>query len=68
MKALRPLIEKSGDDEILVTFDQPQRAVTPGQAAVFYDGGCGGRRRLDQLKRNAENGQMKEGRRVPRTI
>jgi tRNA-specific 2-thiouridylase len=31
------LIEKSGDDEILVSFDQPQRAVTPGQAAVFYE-------------------------------
>jgi tRNA-specific 2-thiouridylase len=31
------LIEKSGHDEILVSFDQPQRAVTPGQAAVFYD-------------------------------
>ncbi len=31
------LIEKSGTDEILVSFDQPQRAVTPGQAAVFYD-------------------------------
>jgi tRNA-specific 2-thiouridylase len=30
------LIEKSGYDEILVSFDQPQRAVTPGQAAVFY--------------------------------
>ncbi len=30
------LIEKSGDDEILVSFDEPQRAVTPGQAAVFY--------------------------------
>jgi tRNA-uridine 2-sulfurtransferase len=31
------LIERSGGDEMLVTFDQPQRAVTPGQAAVFYD-------------------------------
>ena len=31
------LIERSGDDEILVSFDEPQRAVTPGQAAVFYD-------------------------------
>jgi tRNA-uridine 2-sulfurtransferase len=31
------MIEKSGADEILVTFDEPQRAVTPGQAAVFYD-------------------------------
>ena len=26
------------DDEILATFDEPQRAVTPGQAAVFYVG------------------------------
>jgi tRNA-specific 2-thiouridylase len=31
-------IEKSGRDEIVATFDEPQRAITPGQAAVFYDG------------------------------
>jgi tRNA-specific 2-thiouridylase len=36
-EAAPALIEKSGDDEILATFDQPQRAITPGQAAVFYD-------------------------------
>jgi tRNA-specific 2-thiouridylase len=28
-----------GDDtRVAVHFDQPQRAVTPGQGAVFYDG------------------------------
>jgi tRNA-uridine 2-sulfurtransferase len=32
------ILEKSREDEFLVTFDEPQRAVTPGQAAVFYDG------------------------------
>jgi tRNA-specific 2-thiouridylase len=31
-------IERTGDDGILATFDEPQRAITPGQAAVFYDG------------------------------
>jgi tRNA-uridine 2-sulfurtransferase len=28
----------SGVDEAIATFDEPQRAVTPGQSAVFYDG------------------------------
>jgi tRNA-specific 2-thiouridylase len=32
------VIEATGPDQILVTFDEPQRAITPGQAAVFYDG------------------------------
>ena len=31
---IRPL----NDTEVEVKFDQPRRAVTPGQAAVFYDG------------------------------
>ena len=31
-------IEKTGEDEVVCTFDEPQRAVTPGQAVVFYDG------------------------------
>ncbi len=28
----------SGAEEVQATFDDPQRAVTPGQSAVFYDG------------------------------
>ncbi|WP_435082471.1 tRNA 2-thiouridine(34) synthase MnmA [Ohessyouella blattaphilus] len=31
-------VRKTGADEILVTFDEPQRAITPGQALVLYDG------------------------------
>ena len=34
-----PATLRSGDEgAVIVTFDEPQRAVTPGQAAVFYDG------------------------------
>jgi tRNA-specific 2-thiouridylase len=32
------ILEPAGADEAVVTFDEPQRAVTPGQSAVFYDG------------------------------
>lgn len=30
-------VETAGDDEVMVTFDEPQRSITPGQAVVFYD-------------------------------
>ncbi len=43
------MIEAAGPAEVLVTFDEPQRAITPGQAAVFYDWRCGRRRRLDRV-------------------
>ncbi|RGT73158.1 tRNA 2-thiouridine(34) synthase MnmA [Mediterraneibacter massiliensis] len=29
-------VEKINDEEVLCTFEEPQRAVTPGQAVVFY--------------------------------
>ena len=32
------VLQASGVGRVRVRFDQPQRAVTPGQAAVFYDG------------------------------
>jgi len=32
------LAEQTGPDTIRVVFEEPQRAVTPGQAAVLYDG------------------------------
>jgi tRNA-uridine 2-sulfurtransferase len=32
------VIEPYGQDEVRATFDEPQRAITPGQAAVFYEG------------------------------
>jgi tRNA-specific 2-thiouridylase len=31
-------LEPADPDEVIATFDEPQRAVTPGQSAVFYDG------------------------------
>lgn len=32
-------VEKTGEDELLCVFEEPQRAVTPGQALVLYDDG-----------------------------
>jgi tRNA-specific 2-thiouridylase len=32
------VLEPAPNGEVRVTFDQPQRAITPGQAVVFYDG------------------------------
>jgi len=31
-------LEPGAPGEVIATFDEPQRAVTPGQSAVFYDG------------------------------
>jgi tRNA-uridine 2-sulfurtransferase len=35
---IRMAPDSAGSDEAECLFDEPQRAVTPGQAAVFYDG------------------------------
>lgn len=37
-KGAKAVIELVGEDRLKVTFDEPQRAITPGQAVVLYDG------------------------------
>jgi tRNA-specific 2-thiouridylase len=31
------IVSPDADGRVCVLFDEPQRAITPGQAAVFYD-------------------------------
>ena len=33
-------IREVGEDTVECVFDEPVRAVTPGQSVVFYDGDC----------------------------
>lgn len=32
------VVQQTAPDTLQVTFDEPQRAITPGQAVVLYDG------------------------------
>ncbi len=48
-------VHLTGTDECEVVFDEPQRAVTPGQAVVFYDGvECLGGGTIDVTVQNEE--------------
>lgn len=53
---LEPCLER-GEGVVRVVFDQPQRAITPGQAVVFYDGDVvlGGATITDALAGGAES-------------
>jgi tRNA-specific 2-thiouridylase len=37
-RAAPAVVELFGEDEVLVKFTEPQKMITPGQAAVFYNG------------------------------
>ncbi|MDQ0481490.1 tRNA 2-thiouridine(34) synthase MnmA [Guptibacillus hwajinpoensis] len=47
-------VQKLDDDRLKVTFDEPVRAITPGQAVVFYNGDeCLGGATIDQVFKNS---------------
>ena len=37
-KGAKCIVRRTGEDEVLCIFEEPQRAITPGQAVVFYQG------------------------------
>lgn len=37
-KGAKCIVETVGEDMVKCTFPEPVRAITPGQAVVFYDG------------------------------
>ena len=48
-------VEMLADGTAIVTFDEPQRAITPGQAVVLYDGEkCLGGGTIDKVFKNSE--------------
>ncbi|GAB2028130.1 tRNA 2-thiouridine(34) synthase MnmA [Lactovum odontotermitis] len=48
-----PVTAKFEGDKVIVTFDEPVRAITPGQAVVFYDGEeCLGGAMIDRAFKN----------------
>ena len=48
-------VEMRQDGSALITFDEPQRAITPGQAVVLYDGdACIGGGTIDTVIKNSE--------------
>ena len=48
-------VEQTGDGTAIVRFAQPVRAITPGQAVVFYDGDeCLGGGTIDTVIKNGK--------------
>lgn len=48
-------VELTGDDTAIVHFEEPVRAITPGQAVVFYDGDeCLGGGTIDTVIKNGQ--------------